>query len=303
MTLSIILSSLGSRAARAASVAGGVRRFAVGALSSRVTGDVVSKLWNGFTRFGGFLVGRIISNLSQGLVFSFTALWGFVVSARQFLWNFNWNASDEELDASIKSAFNALGSSLGGTLGNALGWLACGALPGAVVMTFNEPLALHILKEVGEEALDEIAGNLSNLIRQTANSAVRAGFTYIYKNVRSLYRESSDTFRTRLYASGITNKETLDKAVADRNKPWSFASATEEAIESIPNEFLRNLVEEMAEEFSDSCIEAGYVVAGGIDSYLASARQAYGGILGVDRTVEILLNRTPAASPTSGGTP
>lgn len=303
MGLSIVLSSLNSRAARTASVAGGVRRFAVGALSSQVTGNQISKLWNGFTRFGGFLVGRIISNLSQGLAFSFTALWGFIISTTQFIWNFNWNATDEELDASIKSAFNALGSSLGGALGNALGWLACGALPGAVVMTFNEPLALHVLKEVGEEALDEIAGNLSNLIRQTANSVVRAGFTYIYKNVRSLYRESSMEFRNKLFDSGVTNQETLNKAVADREKPWSFAKATEDAIESIPNEFLKNFTEELFEEFGDACIEAGYVVAGGIDSYLASARQAYGGILGVDRTVEILLNRESVPPPTSGETP
>ena len=154
-------------------------------------GGLLGTLWAGFSRFGGFLISGVISALNV-VAFSLSAMWGFCTSLFQFVWNFNWNATDAELDATIQASFNALGGTLGGTLGNALGYLACGAVPGALVAVFNEPLGLHILKEVSEAAVDDIASNLANLITQSSQLLVKSAVVFLYKNTRVLFRDSGD---------------------------------------------------------------------------------------------------------------
>jgi hypothetical protein len=77
------------------------------------------------------------------------------------------------------------------------------------------------------------------------------------------------------------------------SKPWSFALATEEFVEKIPNTFIRNFVEEFLEESWEGCVEAGYVVANSIDSYLAAEKfkQSTMPILGDTKILEITPNR------------
>lgn len=212
-----------------------------------------------------------------------------VISAKQFLWNFNWNSTDTELDNNIKTAFNALGSTLGTTLGNTLGYIVCGALPTTAIATFNEPLALHILQELNEEGAEEIASNMAILIQQTGRLLSQVAFTWFYKNSRNLFNEMTQAARNKL---GIANAGIAEAAAKANKEPWSFASAVEEKVESIDNKFLQNLIEEGIEEFDDACIEAGYIVAQGIDSYLAAAKAAHEGTWGPDETVRILLNRS-----------
>lgn len=300
----IILRVLVSRQVRAGllSAAGMTIRTVWGALRAPVTGGFIRGLWTGTRRFGGFLIKRIGALNLLGAALTFSALWGDIVSTYQFLWNFNWRSKDETLDAALKASARALATTLGATVGSALGYLVCGAVPGMTIATINEPLALYIFEELEEEAVDDIVGNIATLINQSAALIARGAFTFIFKNIRSLYYESSVTFRARLYSSGVIDRDKLDKAVAEREKPWSFALATEEFLEkSIPNEFLRDIVEETLEEFGESCIESGYIIAGKLDSFLAEARVTAGSVLGPERTVEILFNRTP--TPTPGGTP
>lgn len=259
---------------------------------------LVQKLWNGFLRFGGSLLTKVWESLSVALSFSFTLLWSVIVSVSQFVWNFNWNVTEAENNQQIQSLFNSLAGSAGTTLGNAVGWLACGAIPGMVIASFNEPLGLYVLKNVGEEAAEEIAANLANLIRQVAIQGSQVLLSWMYTQVRKFWRKEDSVIRQQMIASGKLKKEDIDKAIADRNKPWSFASASEEAIEAIPNETLRTFVENFFEEAADACIEAGYVVAGAVDSYMASAKVANQGLLGPERTVEILLDRSTEPDPT-----
>lgn len=293
MPSSIDFSSLASRAIRTSVTPSGIRRFArSGSIDKKDdNGNLLFKLYDGLNRFGGSLMSATLKALGSAFQFSWSLLWGACVSAAQFIWNFNWNASDAELDAQINSSFNALGGTLGATVGNALGWLACGAVPGAVIATFNEPMGLYILEKVGEEALEEIAGNLSNLIKQTATSTIRAASIWSYKNIRNLWRKPDSQLKKELIAAGM-KEDKITQAIAERNKPWSFAQATENFVESIPNTFIKNFTEELIEEFADSCIEAGYVVAGSADSYLAMQKLANQNILGEEKTVEIVFDRS-----------
>lgn len=61
--------------------------------------------------------------------------------------------------------------------------------------------------------------------------------------IRIFVNFGDSAFVQKLKASGIVDGAKIDKALADRNKPWSFAQKTESAIESIPNEFWRNFTE------------------------------------------------------------
>ena len=300
MAFALVLRALASRSVRGAILrsAGLTVRTIWKVVKSPVTWGGLARIWGSFRRFGGFLIKRVgLINLA-GAALTFTALWGDIVSLVQFIWNFNWNAKDEELDAAVKASAVALAGRFGGLVGQSLGYLVCGAVPNSLIFAFNEPLALYVLEELTDEAIDELAATISALINQTGAFVTRAAFTWIYKNIRSLVRESTPKFKQRLISAGVKNEEELQKAVTEREKPWSFALATEEFLEkTIPNDILRNGVEELLEEFAESCIEAGYVIAGRMDSFLAEARVASGGVLGPDRTVEILFNRTPSAAP------
>lgn len=284
MGLSLSLNGLNSRATR--NSIGEIRRFSVTDIAEKKD----DSWWSGLSRFFGGVMAEVGKMFSGLLRWTFTSLWGLITSTVQFIWNFNWNITDESIDAQTKAMFDSLGGQLGGALGNALGWGVCGALPGLIMMKFNKPLAIHILKNVGEEALDEIAGNVANLIRTLTNSGIRIAFLQIYKNVRTLWREPDAKMKERLKAGGATDEQIAQK-MAERNKPWSFAIAFENWIESWPEGFVRNFIEEFFEELFEACTEAGYVVAGGMDSFYAQQKRAQQNQLGDFYTVEILPER------------
>lgn len=297
MSLTIALATLNSRIQRTKAEIQGAAALAAAILTTPITPAAIGAVFAGFGAIArGFLTTFILTTVINFFTFSYVKIWQLLTSAVQFIWNFNWNATDKALTDNIKSSFNALGSTLGSTIGNGLGYLVCGALPTGLVMTFNEPLALHIFEDLGEEAIEEVSGNLTTLITQTGALIVKTATTYLYSNIRGLFIDSSDEFKTKLKAQGL-NQAAITSSLEQRDKPWSFASKTEEKIESIPNEFLKNFTEELFEEFSETCIEAGYLVAQGIDSYIASARTAYTGTLGDEEIIEILLGRK-SATPT-----
>jgi hypothetical protein len=181
-----------------------------------------------------------------------------------------------------------------------LEWLICGVAPTAAIAVFNEPLALYVLKNVGEEAAEEIAGYAANFIRLTLLKTVKSAFVEIYKNYRSILRPAALGVAQLLVNFGILLQESVDKANKNRNEPWTFAGALEETIDEIKDPIQQAEAEEFWEELGEACIEAGYVVAGSLDFYFAQQKLANENILGNEKTVEILLNReSDDASTTS----
>lgn len=249
--------------------------------------EIINWIWNNGKR----LVGFITANAGKLLNFSLSGLWGWFTSTLQYIWNFNWNVTDKEIDNQINALWAALGGLLGGTVGNAIGYLGCGVLPGAVIFSFNEPLGAYILEQVSEEMAEELLANISGLARYAFMSATQALIMWGFKNVRKFIKSQSDLIG-RLFGD---NAEKLVKAWgAEGSKPWSFAIALDNAVESIPNEFVRNFVEELLEEAWEGCVEAGYVVANSIDSYLAGEklRQQNQPPMGRNRYIEIKPDRT-----------
>lgn len=93
----------------------------------------------------------------------------------------------------------------------------------------------------------------------------------------------------RIFGSGFNNA--LKAWGEEGAKPWSFAIAAEEAIDNIKDPALQNFVEEFFEEAIDACVEAGYIIAGGLDSWILQQRQMKTSILGKERVVELQPDR------------
>lgn len=267
--MAIVTSRLASRIARSRI---GVRRISGNPIkTTESAGNVITRVYNLVNKWGNLLIRKTINFFVQVLPNTATRLWGMFVRTVSGITNFNFSITDAELDKQIAAGWTAFYGSLGGTLGNALGWAACGILPATVIGSFNEAMGLYILKEVGEEALEEISANVGNLCRllfaQLGNAVVKTFF----KKARAFL------FPGRKFTN---------------DKPWILADKFESKIESISNEQLRSLVEQFFEEAFDACIEAGYVVAGSIDSFLAMQRIQKDSLMGRERVVEITLDRS-----------
>jgi hypothetical protein len=284
----IISSTLKSRAVRSAIGNNGKRVFKASFESkSQGEGGILSWIWNGAGRIIGLIGGFL-----KGLVFSATAIWDLIVSSAQFIWNFDWNMTDQAIDEQIQQSWNTLAGMFGGTLGNAFGYLACGVLPAATIFTFNEPMGAYIFANVAEEMQEELVANISNLARYTFISGVQALLLWSFKNLRKWLKNNPSVLAIIF---GEQKAQEIAKSWGSAgSKPWSFAKAVDDAVESIPNEAVRNFVEEFLEEAWEGCVEAGYVVANSIDSYISQQKlgRQQVPVLGDERYVEITPDRS-----------
>lgn len=297
MTLALDLKNLGSSL---------IRKTATGEKMVRLVGGPVSQEEGGWLNIFGQIVEKINdfgAKVSGSLLKTFSSLGWALLSAVLYkipeivrgIWSFNWNATDEDLDKSWANFVSNLAGLAGGVIGNAVGWLVCGAIPGLAVAKFNKVLGMRILKEVGEEALDELCSNTWNLVRQAANGLARAGMINLYKSTRRAIKRivagDSDWAKGFSMLAGEGAVQALKGWGEKGSRPWSFALKQEELIESIPIPWLQNFVEEAVEEFQDSCEEAWYVVAATADQWIQEQRFAKQAIHGEMDVVEIYPDR------------
>ncbi len=222
-------------------------------------GQVLGAIWGGFEGFL-FLVGR---GLLSGLNFTFTGAFSWLVSTTTFLANFDWNASDTEIDAGLRSRYLAWASSLGSAIGGTLGWFACGILPNASIFAFNPAMGAYVLTHFGEEAQEELASYLVQIIKQSLNVATATAFAQTYKTTRSIIKATPGI--KKLFPN-------IDKWGAKDGAVFTISKSIEDKIEKIPNPFIRGLVDAAYEEFFDACIDAGFTLTSAMDSFVAMQR-------------------------------
>ena len=283
MSRLIRLATLQSRRTRTAILANSPRRnYRV--IGRGTTSDdglldrVVNFLSNVFgkgVKFFGWLI-----NVTLGTVWaSFTGLWTLLVQTSSFIYNFNWNITEEEITQRFQQSRLIISGLAGGTIGNSLGFLACGVAPSAAILAVNESLGLYLLKEVGEEALDEFVANVSVLVAISFRLTAQNIFFNAYKNVRRAikkYAADNQGDRKKLINTFYNGKiaDAVEVWGEPNSKPWSFRLAIEEKIENIQNPIIQEFVEEAYDEFLDACVEAGYVVANSLDNWVLQQRQA-----------------------------
>ncbi|HIK04600.1 MAG TPA: hypothetical protein IGS40_07795 [Trichormus sp. M33_DOE_039] len=257
------LINLASRVIRSKTVQNGIRTITVRATTTDEDKGILANIWGGFKS----VVGDLLKGLMSALSWTLTGLWTLITTSAMFLMNFNWNITEQEIQAEINNAITTAAGILGQETGRTLGFLVCGALPTASLFAINPVMARTVAAQVAPELLDELVDNYATAIQQIGAIALRAGGLWLYGAVRRMWRGSDAEFKERLKAKGF-NEEQINKEIENRNKPFTFAQSIQEGIEAIPNEAFRNFVENAYDEFGSSCIEAGYVVAGAIDSYI-----------------------------------
>lgn len=291
MTITLSVSDLASRSVRTAVTAGrGVRTIATRASRNETsTGGFLDSLFGSALAFGASIVKRAFELILGGFVFSIVALFRTFIRLVGFVWNFNWNTTDTALNAQLQAAYVQLAGSLGGTLGSAIGYLVCGVGGAALIATVNESLALQVFKELGEEALDEIAGNLAELIKITVKVIFQTWFTHIFKNVRSIFRSDGARLRDKLIESGRITPEQMTELKGERDKPWSFAIGFNNFIQSVPGgEITQEFLEEFFDELSGSCVESGYIIAQTIDTAFPDIFNGVNAVMANSSTVTIV---------------
>lgn len=249
-------------------------------------------------RARGLLSGRLFITL--GIFASIGAIYAYSLRTTQYVWNFNWQISDKELDQQLKNKLDALYGMLGGLAGSTLGYLVCGALPGVAAFAFNPAAARVILGGKGpdgkfepgtltEEASDEVRAQLASLTNGAFQALTNAQILRSFQGIRRWLKRPGTPFYEILKAS--MGKD-FEKWGEEGRPAWSFAIATEERIEKIKDPRLRNFTEEFVENFADSCIESGYIVADGISTAMAAQKLMQQQLLGAQRTVEITFDRS-----------
>lgn len=332
MGMSLSISELVSRATRATATGGNlIRTFKPSnhGFQTGQDGGIIGSIINVGKRFVGWVLGVLWSFVSKFVSWSLSAIWGLFCRAVSFIWRFQWNQSDEQMQASLTNAWNAFGSTLGAAVGNTLGSLVVlGA--GATLFVFNEAMAVYVLREVGEEALEELtqqAANVTNALIPIISNWV---FTNAYIKARNLIGANPDAsfqsdaeisayYQGEVAAGRMTQQlatESINKVKQTRNalkggrKPFSFANQWEEYVENVQqnNPFWGNFLEECFEETFEAIQERGYVAANAVDSYITEhkmGQKVASGQSAAPLTVELTLNRglDPAPTPTPSPTP
>lgn len=283
MGLTIEITELVSRIVRK-EITGGKARF-IPTQGNKTKGG----LWESLFGVIGSLLKPVWDALTSILSWTFTKIWALIVQATQFVLNFDFNFPDAQLDQQNTDAIKSLASPLGALAGTAVGYLVCGALPGALIYVFDQPMGLYVLENVGEKALEALTQKAGLLASQTFDVLSRVSFNFLFKNIRTLWRESDADFKARLVKKGFKSAD-IDKSLADRNKPWIISQKIQHKVQSIKVDWQRQFVDQFLQNFGSSCVEAGYVVANSLDSYIASQKAAQQGILGEEKLVEINFN-------------
>lgn len=221
-------------------------------------GNLVKAGWGILTTwFAGWTIGQLIR---------------FGVSSSSFLFNFNWNISDKQIEAQQKSLLTNIYRQLGATIGATVGTLVCGTLPAELINKNAQklkvdPQAIAEIKYISlhtpdfeyGEIYDEMFDSLKALLTVTQQAAVQAIFLETYKNFRRVVKWLAKvTFFEKIPGLG----EAIKKWGEEGSQSWSFASALEDAIESIDDTNLKEFTEELIEEFMEVCSENLMIIAG-----------------------------------------
>ena len=271
MPITLIASQLSSRNVRqtATQSSNGIRvldtanRF----LSS---GQQDNSFFGSLFRFGLKATGWIVKSLLGLASFSFSSLWGWMVNAGQRLVNFDWNASDAELKQLVNARYTAVSASWGAFVGSGLGWLAgvglgygvsliCPVIGGAV-------LARYVASRVLLEGIPEIKAALLSAIQQTLGALAQQASISAYINGRKFIKRNRELFPPEL-------REVIDQWGSDNGPRVTIAETFEQQVEKLPI-LGQVFVEEAVDEFFDSFIEAGFIVASELDQALAAAKAA-----------------------------
>ncbi|BAZ38683.1 hypothetical protein NIES4101_46230 [Calothrix sp. NIES-4101] len=212
--------------------------------------------------------------------------------------NFNINQTDEELWKELENKVNGMYGLLGTTVGSALGWLVCGALPNSVAFRFNKAVAVAIAQDLNEEARQELYAYIGQIVRLSAQTLLNSELINRFTSLRRELKRNPESEFSKFVRRTIGE---------DRFKKWGDANQEAWTIKkniidaSIAKEQdpqWKQFYENTLEGFTDSCMEASFMIANNMDTYIASQKIARSNMLGRVQTVRIRINEGFRAATT-----
>lgn len=225
---------------------------------------------------GAFLSAGLL--VQVGILLTISALFTFVITTAQIIWNFNWLVSDKEIENEIKAAQLGLYGMAGELVGQSLGYVVAGALPGAFTFIFNKKMSAAIFERLNEEAQEELGSQLAMLARATFRSFAVSVLKRQFKSARRYLKKNPNHPLSKILREKMGEKKFKEWGdVSGQN--FSIASEVDERVEKIKDPRLQQFTENFLEGFSESLQSAGYIVANVADEVLAgqammSRRQA-----------------------------
>ena len=171
---------------------------------------------------------------------------GWVTKSLMKLWTFNWNISEEAIAKKQDAAITRIAGQLGETSGMLLGGIVCGNLPGVAQIQIDTESAAQYWLLSSESAREEVIDSFTDLAMVLRQAAQERAFLETYKNARNWARENLRT--------GISSVDASIQTWGKNPEPWILAEKFEEAVESIPNEKIREFTENFFEGFGEICL-------------------------------------------------
>ncbi|NER06761.1 MAG: hypothetical protein F6K17_31385 [Okeania sp. SIO3C4] len=283
------LTNLRSRAARRRATGNQVvRRW------SRTRPNSGGKIQDFFKNWGGKLVGWISSGLSTLLQrlrsISVTQVFEAIVSTGSLLLNFNWQVTDKEIDSQIDAINKSIVERGFGAIGRTLGSTICGLGGAAVITKFNPALGYHVMSNVAPEVAEELLQEWSQALSQVSAQYATARALEFFKGARKFLKDPKNPIGQVLRK--LVGSEIIDKWGDPGNDEWSFKKGVGNVVKKVvKDEDMREALEEGWSEFSDACIEAGFIIAGSIDDWIGMQSYQREGLLGRTRTIEVTPNK------------
>ena len=284
MAITILKDSLLSRTARRAITSDRARRIATDLAFSTaddepergpiatVASGLINRVFRPLLGFTGWL----IINLFRFAGFSATRIFQWLINGVAAIARFDWNQTDAEIRRLQQNNNLVLASVWGAFVGQGIGWLT--GIGVGYGLAFICPvigggsLARIIAASVASEAFDELRFGLQAAAAQTARTLGSNVVLQQYLNLRKLLKLQPSSRLAALF--GEQSADWIKTQWGAEGGPdLSFANQYEERIESISNDALRNFTEAVTEEFFDSFMEAGFIVAQEIDTAYAEAKR------------------------------
>lgn len=258
--------------------------------------DLLSAGMTGLARFADWAIATFIGPFLQ---WSATSIWSLIVSSGQAIMQFNWNATDEDIEKAFEGFQERWYEQFGEVVGTMLGWTVGGLVPGLILFRFNSAMALYVLDQVGEEAYEELSAELTALCTMTVQNYLAEQGMRLFMGIRALIKRAAYGESDTLAGDGVMAffdnnpglRERAKKWGEKGAKPWIISKNIEDWIEKIDDKLLKKWLEGLWDSFGDSFIEAGFVVAGGIDAWIGQQRMERRNLLGPERVVELIYNR------------
>ncbi|MEM6836894.1 MAG: hypothetical protein AAF609_08555 [Cyanobacteria bacterium P01_C01_bin.120] len=226
-------------------------------------------LVGGLTKF----VGRLALGVFQRIPWQ--RVWSGLIATLTRVAVFDWNQTDEELSRLQEGNNLAMFAAWGSLIGSGAGWLTGIGIGYGIGMAMpvigGASLARAISSATTLEAIEEVQATLRAAVTQTVESQANNAIIGIYRRYRTMFRSADKEQLSQLLGDNVATY--ITETWGTESAPsFTIAGKIEDTIDSIPWDWLRVLTENAVEEYLDSIIESGYVIANQLDTAFQQTR-------------------------------